>query len=79
MHCYGKCIMFKKLNQEEKNQQNNPERKSDNKNELTLSSKSFFVIGQIPPAIINLQKIINQVSDITSAGCNLDIFHPPQA
>jgi hypothetical protein len=41
MHCNGKCQMMKKLKQEEKKDQNNPERKAENKNEI-VSSKSFF-------------------------------------
>lgn len=42
MHCNGKCQMMKKLKQEEKKDQQNPERKSENKNEIALSSRSFF-------------------------------------
>ena len=34
MHCNGKCQMMKKLEQEEKNDQDNLERKSENKNEI---------------------------------------------
>jgi hypothetical protein len=41
MHCNGKCQMMKKLKQEDKKDQNNPERKAENKNEL-VSSTSFF-------------------------------------
>ena len=41
MHCNGKCQMMKKLKQEEKKDENNPERKIENKNEV-LSSRSFF-------------------------------------
>jgi hypothetical protein len=34
MHCNGKCQMMKKLEQEEKNDQDNLERKAENKNEI---------------------------------------------
>ncbi len=34
MHCNGRCQMMKKLEQEEKNEQDNLERKSENKNEI---------------------------------------------
>ena len=34
MHCNGKCQMMKKLEQEEKNDQENLERKAENKNEI---------------------------------------------
>lgn len=42
MHCNGKCQMMKKLKQEEKKDEQNPERKTENKNEIILSSKSFY-------------------------------------
>ncbi len=42
MHCNGKCQMMKKLKQEEKKDEQNPERKGENKNEYVLSSKSFY-------------------------------------
>jgi len=44
IHCNGKCQMMKKLKQEEKKDQQNPERKSENKKEYVLSSKSFFPV-----------------------------------
>ena len=34
MHCNGKCQMMKKLEQEEKNDRDNLERKAENKNEI---------------------------------------------
>jgi len=42
MHCNGKCQMMKKLKQEEQKDQQNPDRKAEHKNEILLSSKSFF-------------------------------------
>ena len=42
MHCNGKCQMIKKLAQQENNDRQNPERRQENKNEITLFSKSFF-------------------------------------
>src|ERR1043165_5604310 len=54
MHCNGKCQMMKKLKEEEKKDQQNPERKAENKNEVT-SSQSYF-------ATIHLQKISVQHS-----------------
>ncbi len=44
MHCNGKCQMMKKLKQEEKKDEQNPERKMENKNEYVLSSKSFYPV-----------------------------------
>jgi hypothetical protein len=54
MHCNGKCQMMKKLKQEEKKEAQNPERKAENKDDLVLSSRSFY------PSLnfdISLQKI----------------------
>ncbi len=42
LHCNGKCQMMKKLKQEEKKDEQNPERKVETKNEYVLSSKSFY-------------------------------------
>ena len=41
LHCNGKCQMHKQLNNEEKKDQQNPERK-DNKSEIIFSSKSSY-------------------------------------
>ncbi len=40
MRCNGKCQMMKKLKQEEKKDEQNPQRKIEN--EYVLSSKSFY-------------------------------------
>lgn len=48
MHCNGKCQMAKRITQEEKKDQQAPERKSVNKNEITLSSKCFFASINLP-------------------------------
>lgn len=79
MHCNGKCQMMKKMRQEEKKDQENPERRSDNKNEVSLSSKSFFAsLGTRP-----LTEIISSTSCPSMIGLpidrNNDIFHPPGA
>ena len=41
MHCNGKCQMMKMLKAEEKKDQQNPERRIENKSDVS-SSKSFF-------------------------------------
>jgi hypothetical protein len=79
MHCNGKCQMMKKLKAEEKKDQENPERRGENKNEITLSSRSFF-----PSITTPGYKIINfAITTPYSAGNTIDrsfdIFHPPQA
>ncbi len=70
--------MLKKLQQEEKKDQENPERKAENKNDLTLSSKSFFAsVKSILFAELSLIKI-PIVSNGKSVERSFDIFHPPR-
>lgn len=78
MHCNGKCQMMKKLKQEEKKDQENPERKSENKNEVLLSSKSFFASLVLPVLQLNPEIKYPGQSNSISIDRSLDIFHPPQ-
>ena len=77
MHCNGKCQMMKKLKQEEKQDQQNPERKSENKTEV-LSSKSFYcsAIAAISTFAVKATPVEKNypVTDISYS-----FFHPPQA
>lgn len=78
MHCNGKCQMMKRLQKQEKKDQENPERKTGNKSELILSSKSFFASVVLPQF-----ELINRIKFYTkSDGIVIDrsfgIFHPPK-
>ena len=78
MSCNGKCQMMKKLQQEEKKDQENPERKSENKNEIAVSSKSFFT--SVPTYCINFQKRLYPTLQSTKeTDRSFEIFHPPTA
>lgn len=79
MHCNGKCQMMKRLQQEEKKDQENPERKSEKTNEIILSSKSFFATVPTQYKINSKSKKILPSSDGRSIDRSFDIFHPPQA
>jgi hypothetical protein len=79
LHCNGKCQMMKKLQQEEKKDQENPERKSENKNEIILSTKSFFATVSTQYLIDSKSKKQLPSSDGKSINRSFDIFHPPQA
>ena len=79
MHCNGKCQMMKKLQQEEKKDQENQERKSDNKNEIILSTKSFFATVPTQYLIDSKSNKLLPCSDNKSIDRSFDIFHPPQA
>ncbi len=77
MHCNGKCQMMKKLKQEEKQDQQNPERKLENKTEV-LSSKSFYCNSVDAIAIIALKASpIEKSYPLTDIAYSF--FHPPQA
>ncbi|MGB4843427.1 MAG: hypothetical protein WBP16_03115 [Ferruginibacter sp.] len=77
MHCNGQCQAMKKIQEEEKKDQQNSERKSESKTQV-LSSKSFYAI--IPAGIAILSKIKKSfsASDGDSIDRSFDIFHPPQ-
>lgn len=79
MHCNGKCQMMKKLKQEEKKDQENPDRKNENKNEVLLSSKSFFASLVLPSLQLQPEIKYPGQSNSISIDRSLDIFHPPQA
>lgn len=77
MHCNGKCQMVKKMAQEEKHDQQAPERKTV-RNDITLFAKTSFASIILPVFTINplpKRKYISSASRFSS----LDIFHPPQA
>ncbi len=77
LHCNGKCQMMKKLKAEEKKDQQNPERRSENKNEVVLSTKSFY------PSIRNISSQSSQLytayNDSRSVKMPRSVFHPPSA
>jgi hypothetical protein len=76
LHCNGKCVLAKRLKQEEKREQENSERKLENKNEV-ISSKSFFTssLASLQTVYPSYQTYADKItSDISFA-----IFHPPCA
>ncbi|MGC4100411.1 hypothetical protein [Ferruginibacter sp.] len=77
LHCNGKCQAMKKMQEEEKKEQDNTERKYAGKTNV-LSSKSFFYSTQNRPF-----SFIDQSPAIEIAYPLCDIsysfFHPPQA
>jgi hypothetical protein len=75
MHCNGKCQMMKKLQEEEKKEQQLPERKFENKIEV-LSFNSFFCNVNVPLTIVD--KAIPKELDCVTYDISLDFFHPPQ-
>ncbi|GAB3017501.1 hypothetical protein GCM10027051_22930 [Niabella terrae] len=75
LSCGGKCQMVKRLKQEQQKDQQSPDRNGSQKNEIVLSSKSFFAES---PELV--------ATDAVSYGLFLtrplkdrprSIFHPP--
>jgi hypothetical protein len=75
MNCKGKCQMMKKIKEEEKKDQKNPERRAASKNEV-VSSRSFFAKveaeGTTAHSSFQCHYISSLPKDIAP-----DIFHPP--
>jgi len=76
LHCDGKCVLAKKIKQEESRNNQNPERKLENKNEV-ISSKSFFAAAlrtffQTKGKYVHFSE--NEIS-----GVLISFFHPPCA
>ncbi len=74
LHCNGKCQLAIKMKQEEKKNEQNPERKLENKNEV-ISSRSFFAYDIIISARTYPDHIVS--SDKNTMDISYSIFHPP--
>ncbi len=76
LHCNGKCQLAEQIKKEEKKDQQNPERKLEFKNEITLSSKSFFTTS-----LFVLQETDGKDYPDAIAYATIEmprfIFHPP--
>jgi len=76
MHCNGKCQMMKKLQEEEKKEQENPVARPDFKTEI-FSSDNFAY--EITTPIFLIKTVYN--SSYTNAALSSNsnaVFHPPQ-
>lgn len=76
MHCNGKCQAMKKIQEEEKKEQQSAERKADAKVQI-LSSKSFF--ANIQPATVIILKATAFEKQYPLTDMSYSFFHPPQA
>jgi len=73
LHCNGHCILAKKLRQEEKKDQQNPERKLDNRAEFFCCSN---MATDIPACSVSHRYYSNYL-DAKLTGVSFSIFHPP--
>jgi hypothetical protein len=76
LHCNGKCQMMKKMQEEEKKDQQLPERKVENKIEV-LSSKSFFYSAATAFSVI-ASKATTVEKDYPLTDISYSFFRPPQ-
>jgi len=77
MHCNGKCQMMMKLKEQEKKDQQVPERKPGNKTEV-LSSKSFFYSLENSCSVA-ASKAVSVEKSYPLSDIAYSFFHPPQA
>ena len=77
MHCNGKCELMKKIEEQEKReQQNAPEMKLAGKIELLASKNSYETIGSPCFAAVHYHIISKEGSPIDQPS---SIYHPPGA
>ena len=77
MHCNGQCQLMKKLKEKEDKEQKNPQRKYEQRNEITLLSKTYFPEVSLFEDEADSTKY-TPYKDPYYAGCTFDIFHPPR-
>lgn len=76
MHCNGKCQMMQKIQEQEKKEQQNAERKAENKLQV-LYSKSCFTSLIIP--LVCAKQSFSYMKTGNPVDRTLSVFHPPQA
>ena len=76
LHCNGHCQLMKKLKQEENKDKQNPERRSENKDEVLFCKQHQSLIQ--PIAGIGLRQFISMNIN-TTRDIPADFFHPPGA
>jgi len=75
MHCNGKCHMMKVMKQEQKKDQDNPERKAENKFELICADCPQ---AKLTPAFTFTAISYPRIKETIYAGFFTTFFHPPQ-
>lgn len=75
MHCNGKCQMMKQLKQEERKDQQNPDRKAENKNEVIYLS--VFTAPVVHINIVQEPKLYATLQCKEEINFPNAVFHPP--
>lgn len=78
LNCKGNCVLMKKMNEKEKQEQNTPESVKLEFTFLVFSSKSFFatVVAPVILSSINYGNASNSGKPVDRA---VSFFHPPSA
>lgn len=76
MHCNGKCQVMKKMQEEEKKDQQVPERKFENNIEVVISSQHFYHFD-IPFTVIANKAVAAEKNNLLPK-IAYAFFHPPQ-
>ncbi|OQP52796.1 hypothetical protein A4H97_24150 [Niastella yeongjuensis] len=75
MHCNGKCHRIKVMKQEQKKDQDNPERKAENKFELICFAQQQ---AKLVPAFNYTTIYYPRLKETIYSGFSTTAFHPPQ-
>lgn len=75
LHCNGKCQMMQKLKQEEKKDEQMPERKSDGKAEVLFLANCAFVLQEQP--VLHCAVFYYTYNNSVEIKMPRSIFHPP--
>ena len=76
LHCNGRCQMLKRLKQEENKDKQNPERRSDNKDEVLFCSKNQLNWQQY---LTSIEITYPHFNTSITKDISVDFFQPPQA
>jgi len=77
LHCDGKCQLMKKLQEEDKKDQQQPERRVEYKNENSLIDVNNFINHEPYWVALNLSFISQFLPAKILNGYNSKVFHPP--
>lgn len=76
MHCNGKCHMMKLMKQDEKKNEDNPERKSENKFEVICTFYNSPTVTLYTSATAIIYPLLKET---VATGFKSTFFHPPQS
>lgn len=76
VHCFGKCQIVKKIKEEQKKDDQNPNRKTENRDEV-FSSHSFLCT--IENVAVTIPKTYTLETNADTREMSFGFFHPPQA